>query len=98
MVLRFLDLHDKQAPKNDSKGLQSAPILFSFMLDATSCLFPLITGLPCYRQFNTGSPFSVPAGHSADLTELIAFYHKKSADNEARKVEKLRARAENSTK
>ncbi|KAI4161447.1 MAG: hypothetical protein LQ342_004850 [Letrouitia transgressa] len=50
------------------------------------------------EQFNTGSPFSVPAGHSADLTELIAFYHKKSADNEARKVEKLRARAENSTK
>ncbi|KAL9036051.1 MAG: hypothetical protein Q9214_006305 [Letrouitia sp. 1 TL-2023] len=40
----------------------------------------------------------VPAGHSVDLSELIAFYHKKNADNEARKVEKLRARAENSTK
>ncbi|KAL8842702.1 MAG: hypothetical protein Q9170_000358 [Blastenia crenularia] len=40
--------------------------------------------------FNTGSPHSIPAGHQADLTELIAHYHRKNAEQDA----KTRARME----
>ncbi|KAL8632126.1 hypothetical protein Q9189_002150 [Teloschistes chrysophthalmus] len=40
--------------------------------------------------FNTGSPYNVPAGHSANLDELIAHYKKKNAEQDA----KVRARME----
>lgn len=32
------------------------------------------------RIFNTGSPYNVPAGHTANLDELIAHYKKINAD------------------
>ncbi|KAI4106656.1 MAG: hypothetical protein L6R37_002048 [Teloschistes peruensis] len=40
--------------------------------------------------FNTGSPYNVPAGHGANLDELIAHYKKKNAEQDA----KVRARME----
>ncbi|MCJ1370323.1 hypothetical protein MMC20_001536 [Loxospora ochrophaea] len=39
--------------------------------------------------FNTGSPHNVPAGHSANLDELIAHYRKKNAEMEEAKLRKL---------
>ncbi|MCJ1267427.1 hypothetical protein MMC22_007312 [Lobaria immixta] len=41
--------------------------------------------------FNTGSPYNVPAGHSANLDELIAHYHRQNA--EANKAREARTRA-----
>ncbi|KAI4168881.1 MAG: hypothetical protein LQ348_007417 [Seirophora lacunosa] len=40
--------------------------------------------------FNTGSPYNVPAGHGADLNELIAHYHRKNREQDA----KIRSRME----
>ena len=49
--------------------------------------------LPLLRAFNSGSPFNVPAGHTADLSELKDFYQRKNAETEAKQLEKLAARA-----
>ncbi|KAL8943539.1 MAG: hypothetical protein Q9216_000997 [Gyalolechia sp. 2 TL-2023] len=43
--------------------------------------------------FNTGSPRNIPAGHGADLSELIAHYHRKNAEQDA----KTRARMDAKT-
>ena len=37
-----------------------------------------------FRVFNQGSPFAVPAGHSADLTEVVEFYRRKNRENDER--------------
>ncbi|KAL9585658.1 MAG: hypothetical protein Q9212_001395 [Teloschistes hypoglaucus] len=36
--------------------------------------------------FNTGSPYNVPAGHGANLDELIAHYKKKNAEQDAKSL------------
>ncbi|MCJ1229184.1 hypothetical protein MMC12_005849 [Toensbergia leucococca] len=36
--------------------------------------------------FNTGSPYNIPAGHSADLSALIAHYEKKNAETEEKRM------------
>ncbi|KAI4177946.1 MAG: hypothetical protein LQ343_000030 [Gyalolechia ehrenbergii] len=43
--------------------------------------------------FNTGSPHNIPAGHGANLNELIAHYHRKNAEQDA----KTRARMDAKT-
>jgi hypothetical protein len=41
----------------------------------------------CYRQFNTGSPFNVPAGQgSINLEQVVDFYKKKNEEQEADRV------------
>lgn len=41
----------------------------------------------CYRQFNTGSPFNVPAGQgSINLEQVVEFYKKKNEEQEADRV------------
>lgn len=40
-----------------------------------------------YRQFNSGSPYNVPAGQgSINLEQVIDFYKKKNEDQEADRV------------
>ncbi|KAL9601398.1 MAG: hypothetical protein Q9219_002574 [cf. Caloplaca sp. 3 TL-2023] len=46
--------------------------------------------------FNTGSPYNVPAGHGANLNELIAHYHRKNAEQDAKTRARLDAKAANS--
>lgn len=53
----------------------SCKLTFSFFLD---------------RTFNTGSPYNVPAGHSANLDVLIAHYQQRNRDTEEKKIRKLR--------
>jgi len=43
------------------------------------------------RVFNTGSPYNVPAGHSANLEDLIAHYKQKNVRAEEARVAKLKA-------
>ncbi|KAI4259682.1 MAG: hypothetical protein LQ352_000615 [Teloschistes flavicans] len=43
--------------------------------------------------FNTGSPYNVPAGHGANLDELIAHYKKKNAEQDAKTRERMERRA-----
>ncbi|KAI4189069.1 MAG: hypothetical protein LQ346_005177 [Caloplaca aetnensis] len=43
--------------------------------------------------FNTGSPYNVPAGHGADLKELVAHYQRKNAEQDS----KTRLRMESKT-
>jgi hypothetical protein len=47
----------------------------------------LFLNADCSRQFNVGSPYNVHAGHSADLSQLIAHYEEKNRIT-AEKVEK----------
>ena len=42
------------------------------------------------RVFNTGSPYNVPAGHSIDLTAVIAHYEKENAETELKRIERLK--------
>ncbi|KAL9606223.1 MAG: hypothetical protein Q9179_000620 [Wetmoreana sp. 5 TL-2023] len=42
--------------------------------------------------FNTGSPYNVPAGHGANLDELIAHYKKKNAEQDAMTRARMEAR------
>ncbi|KAL8879690.1 MAG: hypothetical protein Q9192_008182 [Flavoplaca navasiana] len=44
--------------------------------------------------FNTGSPYNVPAGHGANLDELINHYRKKNADQDAKTRARMEARKE----
>ncbi|KAL6720735.1 hypothetical protein ACLMJK_002660 [Lecanora helva] len=39
--------------------------------------------------FNTGSPYNVPAGHAADLTELKAHYERRNKEMEAKQMANL---------
>jgi len=39
------------------------------------------------RAFNTGSPFSVPAGSVANIDKVIAHYEKKNYEEQASKVQ-----------
>lgn len=45
-----------------------------------------------YRKFNTGSPYNVPAGHGADLSELIAHYQRKNAEQDAKTRSRLESK------
>lgn len=45
------------------------------------------------RVFNSGSPYNVPAGHTADLTELKAHYQKKNLELEEKRMARLTADA-----
>ena len=45
------------------------------------------------RIFNTGSPYNIPAGHSADLRALKAHYEKKNVEAEERRMAKLQETA-----
>ncbi|KAL8723815.1 MAG: hypothetical protein Q9181_007175 [Wetmoreana brouardii] len=45
-----------------------------------------------FRVFNTGSPYNVPAGHGANLDELIAHYKKKNAEQDAKTRARMEAR------
>lgn len=40
--------------------------------------------------FNTGSPYNIPAGHSADLGALKAHYEKKNVEAEEKRIAKLK--------
>ena len=46
------------------------------------------------RIFNTGSPYNVPAGHGANLDELINHYRKKNADQDAKTRARMEAKKE----
>ncbi|KAM0802471.1 hypothetical protein BDR22DRAFT_131930 [Usnea florida] len=46
--------------------------------------------------FNTGSPYNVPAGHSADLGALRAHYEKKNVEAEEKRMAKQREMARDS--
>lgn len=41
------------------------------------------------RIFNTGSPYNIPAGHSADLEALKGHYEKKNVEAEKKRVARL---------
>ncbi|KAF6220193.1 hypothetical protein HO133_003324 [Letharia lupina] len=43
--------------------------------------------------FNTGSPYNIPAGHSADLGALRAHYEKKNVEVEEKRIAKLKEMA-----
>lgn len=43
-----------------------------------------------YRQLNTGSPWSVPAGHYANLDHVIAKYEKEAFAENERKLQQVR--------
>ncbi|CAF9909341.1 MAG: hypothetical protein ALECFALPRED_005523 [Alectoria fallacina] len=43
--------------------------------------------------FNTGSPYNIPAGHSADLGALKAHYEKKNVEAEEKRMAKLQETA-----
>lgn len=50
---------------------------------------------PKFRIFNTGSPYNVPAGHSANLDELIAHYERQNVlVNEAREARRRAAESD----
>ncbi|KAI4185712.1 MAG: hypothetical protein L6R41_003970 [Letrouitia leprolyta] len=42
--------------------------------------------------FNSGSPHNVPAGHGANLNELIAHYHRKNAEQDAKTRARMNAK------
>ncbi|KAL8712409.1 MAG: hypothetical protein Q9220_003257 [cf. Caloplaca sp. 1 TL-2023] len=44
------------------------------------------------ETFNTGSPYNVPAGHGANLDELIAHYRRKNAEQDAKTRARMEAR------
>ncbi|KAI4160718.1 MAG: hypothetical protein L6R39_000177 [Caloplaca ligustica] len=44
------------------------------------------------EKFNTGSPYNVPAGHGADLSELIAHYQRKNAEQDAKTRSRLESK------
>lgn len=44
------------------------------------------------RVFNSGSPHNVPAGHGANLNELIAHYHRKNAEQDAKTRARMNAK------
>ena len=45
------------------------------------------------RIFNTGSPYNIPAGHSADLGALRAHYENKNIEAEEKREAKLKEMA-----
>lgn len=47
-------------------------------------------------MFNTGSPYNIPAGHSADLGALRAHYEKKNVEAEDKRMVRLKEMAEDS--
>ena len=49
-----------------------------------------------FRIFNTGSPYNIPAGHSADLGALRAHYEKKNVEAEEKRMAKVREMAADS--
>ena len=48
------------------------------------------------RIFNTGSPYNIPAGHSADLGALKAHYHQQNIKAEERRIARLQEMEEES--
>lgn len=46
------------------------------------------------RGFNSGSPYNIPAGHSADLGGLKAHYAKKNVEAEEKRIMRLQEMAE----
>lgn len=54
----------------------------------------LLISLLVYRIFNTGSPYNVPAGHSVDLSTVIAHYEKQNAATEEKRIERVKRQAE----
>ena len=48
------------------------------------------------RIFNTGSPYNIPAGHSADLGALKAHYEKKNVEAEDKRMVRLKEMARDS--
>ena len=48
------------------------------------------------RVFNTGSPYNIPAGHSADLAALKAHYEKKNVEAEEKRIIRLQEMAHDS--
>lgn len=48
------------------------------------------------RIFNTGSPYNIPAGHSADLGALRAHYQKKNLEAEEKRIARLKEMADDS--
>ena len=48
----------------------------------------LICILLLHRIFNTGSPYNVPAGHSVDLSAVIAHYEKQNVLTEEKRIER----------
>lgn len=49
-----------------------------------------------FRIFNTGSPYNIPAGASADLEHLKAHYEKLNVEAEEKRVARLKAHEEES--
>jgi len=54
----------------------------------------LLTPYPQHRVFNTGSPFNIPAGHSANLDHLRAHYEKENRQGEEQRMARVQARNE----
>ena len=42
------------------------------------------------RIFNTGSPWNIPAGHTANMDKLIAHYEKEAVEQQSKKLKDLR--------
>lgn len=42
------------------------------------------------RQFNTGSPYNVPAGSQADISKVVEHYEKINYEENAKKLEALK--------
>lgn len=45
------------------------------------------------RLFNSGSPYNVPAGHTADLSELKAHYQQRNLEIQEKQMGRLTAEA-----
>lgn len=48
------------------------------------------------RIFNTGSPYNIPAGHSADLGALKAHYERKNVEADEKRIVRLQEMADDS--
>ena len=52
----------------------------------------MLIDAPRSRVFNTGSPYNVPAGHSANLEEVIAHYTKLNKERQEAQLRKVERR------
>ncbi|KAL8720675.1 MAG: hypothetical protein Q9225_002504 [Loekoesia sp. 1 TL-2023] len=83
MLRRYDDWSNSWAERNalHTKAIEQAAhdrnlFLDSQPSDLVELRFPEV--------FNTGSPYNVPAGHGANLNELIAHYQRKNAEQDAK--------------
>lgn len=53
----------------------------------------MLTKLRLDRILNTGAPHNVPAGHYADMSQVIAKYEKESYEANAKKLQQIKDNA-----